>query len=156
VSAAAFFGSLVTRHAIVSASGFEIFEVTADKGIRAWASDLPGLFRAAALGLWSLMVAPEQVAAVEVLPVEVEAPDREMLLAGWLNELLYLHEVQYFAGADLTIRELTETRLRADVRGERLDTTRHQVVGHVKAVTYHGLRIQGGPGGWEARVVVDV
>jgi SHS2 domain-containing protein len=37
-----------------------------------------------------------------------------------------------------------------------MDPAHHQIVGHVKAVTYHGLRIQGGPGGWEARVVVDV
>jgi SHS2 domain-containing protein len=140
----------------VAECGFEVFETTADKGIRAWAPDLPGVFRAAALGLWSLMVAPEAVSAAEAFPVDVEGPDREILLVGWLNELLYLHEVESFAGADVTIRVLTDSRLLAEVRGERFDPARHQIVGHVKAVTYHGLRIQHGPEGWEARVVVDV
>jgi SHS2 domain-containing protein len=136
--------------------GFEVFETTADKGIRAWASDLPGLFRSAALGLWSLMVAQEGVSASEAFPVDVEGPDVEILLVGWLNELLYLYEVESFAGADVTIRVLTDSRLRAEVRGERFDPARHQIVGHVKAVTYHGLRVQRGADGWEARVVVDV
>jgi SHS2 domain-containing protein len=140
----------------VTAEGFELIEVTADEGIHAWAPDLPGLFRAAAMGLWSLMVEPEAVRPVETVPVEVEASDRETLLVAWLNELLYLHEVKTFAAAGVHVREVTENRLRAEVRGERLDPARHRLVGHVKAVTYHGLRVEGGPGGWEARVIVDV
>jgi SHS2 domain-containing protein len=137
-------------------SGFEIFEVTADQGIHAWAPDLPGLFRVTALGLWSLMVEPAGVGSVRSVPVTVEAPDRELLLVAWLNELLYLHEVEAIAGADVRIEALTETRLQATVQGETLDPSRHRVVGHVKAVTYHDLRVAATPGGWEARVVVDV
>jgi SHS2 domain-containing protein len=140
----------------VADSGFEVFEVTADKGIRVWAPDLEGLFRAAAHGVWSLMVEREGVAPATAMPVEVEAPDREMLLAAWLNELLYLHEVHAFAGRDARVHELGDGRLRAEVVGERLDPERHRLVGHVKAVTYHGLRISGGPGRWTAQLIVDV
>lgn len=137
-------------------SGFEIFEVTADQGIRAWAPDLPALFREAARGLWSLLIDPVGVRPTRTFPVTVEAPDRELLLVAWLNELLYLHEVESLAGADTQIERLTETALQATVRGETLDPARHRIVGHVKAVTYHDLRIAATPAGWEARVVVDV
>jgi tRNA nucleotidyltransferase (CCA-adding enzyme) len=141
---------------VVSESGFEIFAVTADKGIRAWAPDAPGLFRAAALGLWSLMVDPAGVARAREERVAVEAGDRETLLVAWLNELCYLHEVRAFAGADVTVHALSDTALSASAWGDTLDPARHRVIGHVKAVTYHGLRIAETPGGLEARVVVDV
>jgi SHS2 domain-containing protein len=137
-------------------SGFEIFAVTADKGIRAWAPDVPALFRATALGLWSLMVDPAGVARAGEERVAVEAGDRETLLVAWLNELLYLHEVRAFAGADATVHAVSETALAASVWGETLDPARHQLVGHVKAVTYHDLRIVQDERGWEAQVVVDV
>ncbi len=136
--------------------GFELFEVTADRGIRAWAPDLAGLFRAAAMGLWSLIVEPEGVRPAQRLRVVAEASDPETLLVAWLNELLYLHEVKAFAAADIGVEEVTQSRVRGEIRGERLDPARHRLVGHVKAVTYHGLLVQGGPGGWEARVIVDV
>jgi SHS2 domain-containing protein len=138
------------------AVGFEIFAVTADKGIRAWGRDLPELFVSAARGMWSLMVEPGTARREEMLPVKVEAGDRETLLVGWLNELLYLHEVEGFVAADFTIRHLSDTTLEGEVWGERVDRARHFMVGHVKAATYHLLQVLPVEGGWEARVVVDV
>jgi len=145
-----------TGRVIVTETGFETFEVTADQGIHAWAPDLPGLFREAARGLWSLMFESAGVQAVRSVPVAVEAADRELLLVAWLNELLYLYEVDGLAGAEAQIDRLTDTGLLAAVRGETLDLSRHRVVGHVKAVTYHDLRVAPTPAGWEARIVVDV
>jgi len=138
------------------AGGFEIFAVTADKGIRAWGRDLPEVFIHAARGLWSLMVEPETARPEEMLPVKVEAGDRETLLVAWLNELLYLHEVEGFVAADFEIRQFADTMLEAEVWGERVEPARHPVVGHVKAATYHLLQVVSVEGGWEAQVVVDV
>ncbi len=138
------------------AGGFEIFAVTADKGIRAWGRDLPELFVSAARGMWSLMVEPGTARRERMFPVKVEAGDRETLLVAWLNELLYLHEVEGFVAAGYAIRHLSDTTLEADVWGEGVDRERHPLVGHVKAATYHLLRVQPAEGGWEARVVVDV
>ncbi len=137
-------------------AGFEIFAVTADKGIRAWAADRSGVFRQAALGLWSLMVDPATVECRSVRSVAVEAGDHETLLAGWLNELLYLYEAKGFIGRDCAAHSLTETRLVAEVRGETVERTRHVILSHVKAVTYHRLHVGRTATGWEARVVVDV
>lgn len=136
--------------------GFEVFAVTADKGVRAWGKDLPEVFANTAQGMWSLMVEPGRAQRREMLPVTVEAGDRETLLVAWLNELLYLHEVEGFVAADFEVSHLTDTRLEAEVWGERMDRTRHPLVGHVKAATYHLLHVRPTDGGWEAQVVVDV
>jgi SHS2 domain-containing protein len=138
------------------AVGFEIFAVTADKGIRAWGRNLPEVFVNVARGMWSLMVEPGTARAEQMLPVKVEASDRETLLVAWLNELLYLHEVEEFVAAEFAIRHLSDTMLEAEVWGEKVDRARHPLVGHVKAATYHLLRVQPAKGGWEAQVVVDV
>ena len=137
-------------------AGFEVFAVTADKGVRAWGKDLPEVFASAARGMWSLMVEPGRAQRREMLPVTVEATDRETLLVAWLNELLYLHEVERFVAADFAFRYVTDTRLEAEVWGERVDRARHPLVGHVKAATYHLLHVRPTDGGWEAQVVVDV
>jgi SHS2 domain-containing protein len=137
-------------------AGFEIFAVTADKGIRAWGRDLAEVFVNAARGMWSLMVEPGAARAEQMLPVKVEATDRETLLVAWLNELLYLHEVEGFVAAGFAITNLSDTTLEAEVWGERVDRARHTLVGHVKAATYHLLQVRPAEGGWEAQVVVDV
>ncbi len=137
-------------------AGFEIFAVTADKGIRAWGRDLAEVFVHAARGMWSLMVESGTARAAFMLPVRVEAGDREALLVAWLNELLYLHEVEGFAAAEFAIKHLSGTTLEAEVWGEKVDRARHPLVGHVKAATYHLLRVQPEADGWEAQVVVDV
>lgn len=137
-------------------TGFEIFAVTADKGIRAWGRDLAEVFVNAARGMWSLMVEPGAARLQEMLPVTVEAGDRETLLVAWLNELLYLHEAEGFVASEFAITQLTDTNLKAEVWGERVDRARHSLVGHVKAATYHLLQVSPTAGGWEAQVVVDV
>jgi SHS2 domain-containing protein len=137
-------------------AGFDNFAATADKGIRAWGPDRPSVFRQAALGLWSLMVDPATVECRSGVPMTVEAEDHEALLVVWLNDLLYLYEAKGFIGGDCAVQSLTETRLVATVRGERVDRTRHVILSHVKAVTYHQLHVGPAASGWEARVVVDV
>ncbi len=137
-------------------SGFEIFALTADKGIRAWGRDLPEVFTNAARGLWSLMVEPGTVRPRQAYPVHAGASGRETLLVAWLNELLYLYEAQGIALVEFSITRLGEESLEATVAGEPLDRERHPPVGHVKAVTYHMLSLRPTAAGWEAQVVVDV
>jgi SHS2 domain-containing protein len=42
------------------------------------------------------------------------------------------------------------------VRGERLDPARHQIFTEIKAVTFHGMRLERGEKGWEAQIIFDV
>jgi SHS2 domain-containing protein len=137
-------------------AGYALFPVPADQGIRAWGRDLPEVFRQAALGLTSLLVDPATLRPDREIPVAVEAGDREALLVAWLNELLYLCDAQGVVVVDCAVRSLTETALSAVVCAAELDPSRQVVVGHVKAVTYHLLRVAPSERGWEATVVVDV
>ncbi len=84
------------------------------------------------------------------------AGDRETLLVAWLNELLFLIEVEHLAAADCRITALGDTELRATVWGEAIDPARHALGSEVKAVTYNQLAVSQTESGWEARVVVDL
>jgi len=94
--------------------------------------------------------------ADRMLPVSLKAEDREALLVTWLNELLYLHEVEKFVAVRFMVTDLSDNRLEAEVWGETLNPNRHVIISHVKAVTYHQLRMRATENGWEAQMVVDV
>ena len=49
-----------------------------------------------------------------------------------------------------------ENQLTATCRGEPMDSSRHQMDHEVKAITYHGLRVEQTADGWEAEVIVDI
>jgi SHS2 domain-containing protein len=107
---------------------------------------------AEALTAFAELVADDGSADAEREEVEIEAHDRETLLAEWLNELVYLADARAFVPERLTELRLEGTRLRATLRGHRGEPRPL-----VKAVTLHGLSHEGDDElGWHARVVLDV
>jgi SHS2 domain-containing protein len=134
---------------------FQILEHTADVGLRALAQTAEELFEALGEGLATLQGAwfPGEGTERRVI---VEAPDREALLAAWLDELLYLQESEDAVFASIAVDLVGDTRLEARVmlapRGDRS----LEGVG-VKAATYHRLEVGREPdGAWVARVYLDV
>lgn len=133
----------------------EIIEHTADVGIIARAETVEEVFVAAAEGMLSFVIHPEEVRPTEVRRRIVDADDRGGLLVAWLNDLILLLNADGFVARGATVLECSETRLVADVRGEPVDPARHHFRLDVKAATYHQLAI-GRSNGWEARVIFDV
>jgi SHS2 domain-containing protein len=86
--------------------------------------------------------------------VEVTADDRSDLLVSWLNELIYVFEVDNMLFKRFDIGELSETRLRARCYGERIDPERHKINVGFKAATYHMLKIDEGDG-FRVQVLFD-
>lgn len=130
---------------------YEEIDHTADWAFRAFGHDLKELYQNAAYALFALegaLDAPSTLAR----DIEVSAIDREALLVQWLNELLFLHETQHETYQGFDISELTDTNLRATVQGARS----REITKLIKAVTFHDLRIQQMPNGWQATLVVDV
>jgi len=84
--------------------------------------------------------------AVELLP---GTPPE--LLWGWLDELMYLAEVEDFVPERATVLDFAHGGLRAIVRGVQ-GRPRHLV----KAVTLHDLAAAVEGGTWHGRVVLDV
>jgi protein archease len=133
--------------------GFEEVEHTADWAFRVRGADLTQLFASAARAMFDLQ-ARDQLPAVEEIErdVEVQGFDRESLLVNWLNELLYLQEKHGETYSEFKVSEVSETGLRARIRGRRSPGATRMI----KAVTFHGLEIKRTGEGWEATVVVDV
>ena len=46
--------------------------------------------------------------------------------------------------------------LKGAALGEPLERTRHTLLHEVKAITYHGLRVDQSSDGWIAEVIVDI
>jgi SHS2 domain-containing protein len=140
----------------VSSAGFELIDHTADVAVRAWGASPERVFEQAALGMASLAYDVAAVEPRERHEVRLEAPDRELLLAAWLNELLYLMEARRLVFAAFVVERLGGKELAAVVVGERLDPARHHVHAVVKAATLHDLSLRQSDRGWEGHVLLDV
>ena len=135
---------------------FEYFEHTADVGITAIGRDLADAFEAAAVGLFNLMTDTELLQPSVSIDVAVDAEDLESLLVTWLNELIFLFDVENLLFKHFEITEISQTSLRARCYGERFDHQRHHLKTGVKAATHHRVRVEPLGDGFRAQVVVDV
>lgn len=135
---------------------YETFEHTADLGLRVKAADLPTLFAEAGRGLTSIIVANvDDVRPVRKMAFEASGTQLDELLFDWLDELLYAFETQRLLFAEFEVR-IGDAGLKAIARGEPVDESRHQLEHEVKAITYHGLKVERAPEGYLAEVVVDI
>lgn len=135
---------------------FETFEHTADLGLRVRAADLPTLFAEAGMGLFSIVAGDlAQIRLTQTAAIRLEGDRRDELFFDWLSELLYQFETKRLLLGRFDVR-LHERGLEAVVAGEPWDPQRHRLEHEVKAITYHGLKVEQTPDGWLAEVVVDI
>ena len=135
---------------------YEHFEHTADLGLRVAAPDLNSLFAEAAEALFAAIV--EEVSTIEPrepLGVRVSGTDRAYLLFDWLRELLYRFDAERRVFRRFEV-QLSDDGLEATAWGEPYDAERHPLSHEVKAITYHGLRVEQVSDGWLAEVIVDI
>ena len=134
----------------------ETFDHTADMGLRIRAADLDTLFVEAAEALFGAVV--EDLATVRPLQkidVELDGEEIEFLLFDWLRELLYHFDAEHLLFGKFSVH-VTDAGLTASAWGEPLDRARHNLEHEVKAITYHGLRVEKVGDQWEAEVIVDI
>jgi len=132
---------------------FEEIEHTADVALRVRGRDLKELLQNAALGMAQLMC--EETALSDDCaehPVEIRADDAEGLLVEWLSELVFLVEVKSFIFQQVEIQTISESYFKAKVYGK----IAQKLKVHIKAVTYHNLKITKTENGLEAVVVFDI
>lgn len=137
-------------------AGYELVDHTADIGVHAWGHTREEVFEFAAEGMFSLICDPMTIATTQTVEVEVDASQPDLLLAAWLNELLYRFEATRVLFETFEITELSDTRVKARVSGEPLDPARHAICGGVKAATLHQLSLRPSDGGWDGFVLLDV
>jgi len=135
---------------------YETFDHTADLGLRVRAPDLDSLFVEAAQALFSTIV--EDLSTVEPrqkIDVRLAADDREYLLFDWLKELLFHFDSAHLLFGRFEV-QVDSNGLTGGAWGEPLDRSRHVLEHEVKAITYHGLRVEQTDDGWLAEVIVDI
>jgi len=159
---------------------YEIFDHTADLGLRIRAASLDRLFEEAAEALFAVLVVHlDQVQPAQQKTLRLQAGTLEDLLHDWLSELLVLFALEKLVGRQFAVQldrqqvpvagppetmaslmgqpiYLTQEVLDATIWGDRLDPARHHPGPEVKAVTYHGLRVEQHPDGWLAQVILDL
>ncbi len=127
-------------------NGFEIIDHTADVAIAAYGADLKKAFANAALGMFSIITDLDIVNERVIRDVEVTSEDMKDLLVSWLNELLFVCEVDKILFKRFDISELSDTRMLAKCYGEKINLKRHKFKAEIKAATYHMLKIEEGNG----------
>jgi SHS2 domain-containing protein len=135
---------------------FEVFEHTADVGLRIRADNRQSLFAEAGRALFSLFVANlDAVRSVQEKTYALSGEQDDYLLFDWLSELLYTFETEHLLLAEFDV-QLDDSGLKASCRGEPIDRARHDMDHEVKAITYHGLKVEPTADGWLAEVIVDI
>ncbi len=141
---------------MTKAKRFDILEHTADIGLVAYGRNLEEVFENAAEGMFSLIMDIDKVGDSFSCELRVESEDKEGLLVEWLNELLYISEVNEIILKMFKITYLEKDRfLTAKVYGEKVDLNRHQIKTEIKACTYHELKIKKDKV-WRAQVIFDI
>jgi SHS2 domain-containing protein len=135
---------------------FEVIDHTADIGIVAYGADIKQVFANAALGLFSLMADLDDLKEDVERKLELASEDAEILLVEWLNELIYIFDVEHIIFKRFEIIELTGNRITARCFGGKIKPGQHQLKREIKAATYHMLRISKEDGGYRVQIIFDI
>jgi SHS2 domain-containing protein len=135
---------------------FEVIDHTADIGIVVYGADIKQVFANAALGLFTLMADLDNLKEDIKREIEMSAEDVEVLLVEWLNELIYISEVEHIIFKRFEINELSNTKLKATCFGEKIKPGQHRLKREIKAATYHMLRLNKDDGGYKVQIIFDV
>lgn len=158
---------------------YEQIEHLSDVGLRAYGKSLEELFENAGEGMFSIMCDLAKVSPLsrrEIDIVERENVSVEQLLIAWLENLLYLFEVEKMLFSSFKVHSVKvqsdksnkdgregdekskEARVKAEIFGEKIDFTKHEIIVAIKAPTYHTLEVKRDSlsGSWVANVIFDI
>lgn len=133
---------------------------TADIGFEVRSMDRSALFEECALVLARSIASEHGLEPGEEHSVDVTAGSLEDLMVDWLEEQVFLCDTRGFLMLDcyVEIRDEAEgdVRLLGVLRGDRYTAERHHLKVQVKAVTYHGLKVELRDDEWFARIILDI
>jgi len=131
--------------------GYREVEHTADWELEVWAADLPGLIEQATRGMYALSGTRLELDGQITRTINISAIDSESILVGFLQEVLFLGEMESL-GFDKFVFTLQPEGLSAVLTGGQIRSLDKEI----KAVTYHNLKIEKTQRGLEAHIVFDV
>jgi len=140
----------------VNIPSWEHFYHQADIGVRGIARSRAGAFEQAALALSAVVCDPGLINASQVAELKATAPDDDMLLVAWLNEIVSEMSARGMLFGRFEV-DLEDHALRGRAWGEPVNVARHQPAVEVKGATLTGVAVECDAAGvWRAQCVVDV
>ena len=132
--------------------------------LTATGATLSEAFTRIALGLFAAAVDPDTVGDGDMREVRAHGVGLPALLHAWLQECLYVHEVEGFAcrSLEFAVFETAPSaggealRLHAILRGEEIDATRHRVLAAIRNVSRGGLSVESGSKGFSVKASLEL
>lgn len=135
---------------------WEHFDHDADIGIRGIGPTLEQAFEQAAIAMTAVITDPAKVMASTAVTLTCTAPDHELLLVDWINNLIYEMATRSVLFGRYQVA-IENDVLTAVAWGESVDVLKHQPAVEIKGATFTELRVYQNPDAlWVAQCVVDV
>ena len=118
---------------------YKVLDHEADAGFEVYGHTEEEIFQNATCALFSLITDLRRIRPEIERHVEITGNEESLIV--FLNELLYLWDVERFIPKAITIVR-GSTNIKVLLKGEMFNEHRHAMVGAVKAVTYHKFSIR--------------
>lgn len=140
---------------------YEVINHTADIGLKVNASTLFGLFENAAKGMFHIMCGKVKQGNADNLEKRVEIKKTvdgyEELLVSWLSELLYIFNKEKIYFNNFKVLGLNNNGIIGEASGVKIDFRQQSsLCTEIKAVTFHGLKIEEDVQGFSCSIIFDV
>ena len=132
---------------------YKIIDHEADVGFEIYGKTLEDLYKNAVEALFSLIIEPGERRPEK--GKRFDLTDDQGLLIAFLNELLYLWDMEGFIPKDLSLK-IENKKLTGTVIGGIYNPSRDKIKREVKAVTYHKFSIEETNDMLKATIIVDV
>jgi SHS2 domain-containing protein len=132
---------------------FRVLDHDADIRLEVYGTSREDLFENAAGAMISLITDREKV--TPALEKHITVPGNGELLINFLNELLFIWDVERFIPVDVTV-SFHADGLTALMKGETFDEHKHVIEAEMKAVTYHKFAMTEENGRFKATIIIDV
>jgi SHS2 domain-containing protein len=133
---------------------WEHYEHGADIGVRGFGATKAEAFEQAGLALTAVVADLRLIGQFEPVRIDCEAPDDELLLAEWLNALVYQMATRRLLFSRFVVK-IDGNRLRAQAWGEAIDPERHPQAAGLKRASRTTLCVARHGEGWLAQTVLE-
>ncbi len=131
---------------------------TADVAIESRGDTLEELFTASAMATFEVMADISSIQLKTEKALHLEHSEIDGLLFDWLAELIYLKDAEsmLFGQYDIKITKSTNYQLDAEILGEEINQSKHDLRCDVKAITFHLFKVYEKEGKWISRFILDL
>lgn len=120
---------------------FDFFDVTADIGFTAYGNSLNECYENASLALFNVISNTDNIKQDKTITFEIQSEDYVSLLYDYLEELLFYHETEFMLFSDFKLELKDNFSLKATIKGEEIDWSKHMRGCEVKAITFHMMEV---------------